>query len=1443
MRRLSALIAIAAAALCAGGCEDDARSNEGKGGSIDVGQVEPPNDDDELGVSEAGVPDAGPDMKAPPTPDRGLDAGPEDRSDADVGPDVAVDMAPDGEVGPPAPCVLQATRPCGACADSYEVCEAEGWGPCEPPPEVCNGADDDCDGAVDESFAVGEVCAVGVGLCAAEGTRVCGADGGVVCSATPGPPEPEGCNTLDDDCDGIADEDFGGGQPCTLGIGACAAPGVTVCSQERVYCSGEANPPLEERCNGIDDDCDGTSDEDFGLADVCVVGEGVCRREGVWGCTPAGGVACSEEAGGPLREVCNGLDDDCNGVIDDGFGGDEPCVVGEGVCRREGRIICDADGEFVCSVAPGAPSAELCNGLDDDCDGAADEGFRLGDPCEVGSGACARPAIRVCAADGGAVCPVEPGPPSDEVCNDIDDDCDGEVDEGFPVDERCELQLGTCFSGGRFACGDDGDVYCDAPPIAPGVEICDGADDDCDGAADEGLGVGAPCEVGVGACARVGEMDCGGGPEAAVCDAVPGPPGEEVCNAIDDDCDGAVDEGITLDGVPVGGVCAPGLGVCRAEGTVVCSVDGRPKCDAEPDQPAPVERCDGVDDDCDGRTDEGFDDLGQPCAVGVGACEARGVWVCGGGEAVCSATPGAPAGEVCNGADDDCDGAVDEGITLAGAPLGGRCEVGVGRCLAGGEVVCRGGVAACDAEPGPRGVEVCNGQDDDCDGSSDEGLNLGEACAAGIGACARAGVYICGDGGDARGVVCTASPGDPRVERCDGADDDCDGDTDEDFDDLDEACTVGLGACARDGVRVCGAGGLRTRCGVVPGAPAAEACNDVDDDCDGEVDEGLGLGDDCAEGLGVCRAEGEVVCTDDGAAVCDAVPGAPAVAERCDEADDDCDGAVDEGFRLGAACISGLGICAVEGRRACADDGTAVCDAEPGDPEEEVCDDLDNDCDGIVDEGEGDAAGVAFGGCGPRYRSCLDVLRAGGVESGVYRVSPVDAAGREVYCDQETDGGGWTLVLATAAPPTDGLGVWHADLLGVDPQGERPGVWAGLSHLGDQPFDVRFACRAAAGAVDADGDAAGYGVDVSFYGTPWYRQFIRGGEAVSCFAPPGGDPVLPARRDNLGRGVRAHGQPFPPAAGGRLVGERDCEAPGDFVVDFDDGGLAGSGPAALDGTDWGVVDGQGVCGALTGDGQWLVFAREAIPHPLGPVGLIGLPQLAGPLEAAGFEPRLLDPTDADFADQLDPETLPAVFLGRYADDWPALPAALVCEGLDAYTRDGGGLVTEYDGFSLLGTRLADDFLYRAGAPGVWGWAGALVGGGGARAVDDPMTVVEPDDPITRGLGDVFEAGAGSERFLSINQVHPTIPVPMRTLARFAGDGAGFPADDYPALLRGRRCGANLLVGVFDYADAPLDATVARLVGNLAAAAVSPADVDQDDLCRLGFGGRCQSDDP
>ena len=142
------------------------------------------------------------------------------------------------------------------------------WGPCEgyqvPGVELCNGRDDSCDGVVDndpQDPEIGQPCGTNVGRCKKGVTRC--VDGQLTCVGEVGP-RPEECNGLDDDCDGIVDNNIPEelcytGPPETRGVGICRS-GVQSCVGGELVCQFEQTPMPFDCSNGLDNTCDGTID-------------------------------------------------------------------------------------------------------------------------------------------------------------------------------------------------------------------------------------------------------------------------------------------------------------------------------------------------------------------------------------------------------------------------------------------------------------------------------------------------------------------------------------------------------------------------------------------------------------------------------------------------------------------------------------------------------------------------------------------------------------------------------------------------------------------------------------------------------------------------------------------------------------------------------------------------------------------------------------------------------------------------------------------------------------------------------------------------------------------------------------------------------------------------------------------------------------------------------
>jgi formylglycine-generating enzyme required for sulfatase activity len=376
--------------------------------------------------SDADPSDADPSDVDPSDVDTGgadADAGRADAEDQDVfdadAPDADTDTDPGG-------CTDGATRSCGIstgeCELGMQTCQSGTWGPCqgnvEPEAEVCDGRDNDCDGAIDnDPVGEGDGCDTGLqGVCG-QGAQVC-KSGQLECEQV-NTASPETCNGLDDDCNGQVDDDPAQvGQPCQTGEPGVCSDGEYACNSGQLACERLVEPS-QEICDGLDNNCDGAIDEDFpDKGNACDTGLAGQCADGALACD-GGAIEC-ESINGPTGEVCDGVDNDCNGLVDDAADGrvlTQTC--GGASCPGLGVQHC-IDGQWsACQEGH-----EICDGSDTNCDTVVDNQT----PCYR---ACPGGGAAVGTLDCSGATPVCELPA--EICGDgVDNDCDGVVDNGCP---------------------------------------------------------------------------------------------------------------------------------------------------------------------------------------------------------------------------------------------------------------------------------------------------------------------------------------------------------------------------------------------------------------------------------------------------------------------------------------------------------------------------------------------------------------------------------------------------------------------------------------------------------------------------------------------------------------------------------------------------------------------------------------------------------------------------------------------------------------------------------------------------------------------------------------------------------------------------------------------------------------------------------------------------
>ena len=686
-------------------------------------------------------------------------------------------------------------------------------------------------------------------------------------------------------------------------------------------------------------------------------------------------------------------------------------------------------------------------------------------------------------------------PGATEICDGTDNNCDGAVDEGVmetffgdgDLDgfgnaevtiEACEAPTGFVPSG-----TDCDDSNADSYPSA--TEICDEEDNNCDGQIDEGIGTifyvdadgdgfGAEaieaCDLRIGLAAIDGDCDDSNSTIA--------PSAQEICDEVDNDCDQQIDEGVTQtfyldsDEDGYGASDQPADSCFAPEGYV----DNQEDCNDVDSliYPGAIELCDTEDNDCDGDIDEegstniitwygdfdgdGFGDANNSTE----SCSQPSNYVLDNTDCNDSNNEVAPnQSEVCNnGKDDNCDGQEDElgavnGLTFYSDTDGdgfGDIDSSIEACSQPtGYVSDSTDCNDNDEDVYVGATEICDNKDNDCNSTIDDGAGsifyldsdndgFGDP-ASSEQSCSQPTGYV-SDATDCDDSTATIAPN--VDETCDGIDNNCDGSIDG-ADSIDESLwyldfdedgygdvTNAISACdAPSGYVATSDDCNDSATNISPGA--TELCNDIDDDCDGSIDEagplvldtyyadldGDGFGDvdssveDCSQPVGYVLDSTD--CDDQDNDVY------PQAQEYCNNEDDDCDGTVDEADALSfivwyqdldgdgygnnsvtnSECTQPVGY--VTQGDDCDDSDSSI---SPG--ESEICDENDNDCNGVIDDNlifgsESTCAGV----------DCSDILTAepslSGLD-GVYWIDPTGLAPFEAYCDMSTDGGGWTLL-------------------------------------------------------------------------------------------------------------------------------------------------------------------------------------------------------------------------------------------------------------------------------------------------------------------------------------------------------------------------------------------------------------------------------------------------
>ena len=719
------------------------------------------------------------------------------------------------------------------------------------------------------------------------------------------------------------------------------------------------HPGAEETCDGIDNNCNGEIDEDvlitfyfdgdqdgFGNAEItieaCEVPNGFV----------ASGSDCndSEDTVYPsAEEICDGLDNDCNDEIDedvlqvyyldvdgDGFGdGTQPV---EECDLREGISLFDNDcNDLDATIYPTAE--EECDDIDNNCNDEIDEGllhlYYL-DADEDGFGdnnsveeACEAPLNYTAIAGDCDDIDNYTNPNAIEVCDGADNNCDGDIDEAgsigmltFYADDDQDgfgdpqtTQVACTAPAGFISQADD----CDDTNAAKNpamIEFCDGFDNNCDTFIDEAGaigentyyldsdqdGFGDPNQTSLSCDQPTGYVD-----NSDDCDdeeSSISPAEDESCDSIDNNCDGNIDEDSSIDAlVWYIDADSDGFGSNNLSLTQCYQpngyVDNSDDCNdlANTAYLNATEICDGIDNNCDTQIDDNDPTLDLNTATtyyldsdgdGFGdnnnieqTCNPSVNYISVGDDCNDADNFTNPnAIEVCDGADNNCDtfideaGAIGENTYYLDSDQDGfgdpnqtslSCDQPTGYVDNSDD---------CDDEESsisPAEDESCDSIDNNCDGNIDEDSSIDalvwyiDADSDGFGSnnlsltqCYQPNGYV-DNSDDCNDLTNTAYPN--ATEICDGIDNNCDGDFDDDDPTLDlNTATIHYEDSDGDGFGVSGNIVLActppTDTSLVAGdcddidalihPNGVETCDGNDENCDGNIDEGvLGHGSSC----------------------------------------------------------------------------------------------------------------------------------------------------------------------------------------------------------------------------------------------------------------------------------------------------------------------------------------------------------------------------------------------------------------------------------------------------------------------------------------------------------------------------------------------------------------------------------------------------------------------